>query len=794
MADATLSERITRMKPRDWLISAAVQIALVALLIWLLPSGGLTGVTEKSGADSAQDHATPPPQSLPKSMQDPEQIKEVVQDIEARQSENAAAVVSDLLDSEKQLDNLTKKRVDAFNQEASAIAAAAPQTALEQLQAIPAEQEAARQDQQKLADQMGALAAKVTSAQQSADVPALQAALAEVTQMRTDLGKTQDSIKQNQIAAGDGQTKAAQALDFLGPQYAGPVDAQKKASDAQKTASDTQQKAMDAQAAALGALNKWAAQALIQTRTKDNIAQFQARVDQLTAGDVATAKQALDAAKEKALSATQAFKDARVQAAKSKTPEDAQASQLAKTSLDEAKAALTQSQVSYSKAARDLMQNQGRLEGQKKALDRGADKAAQAQAALAPLFQQAGDLQKSAPDTQAAAKQEQLAAIEKLAGAQKPAQQTAAATPPPQAPLPTVVPDASQASLDGKNLGDLYQTAQAAEQRITEKYKLFRAAELASIRKVTLQEAMDSTQIASPNREKLDVNLLAAKDAGKNLAAYKEQVTKADQQLTSMAVLGQNMLAAAQAQQGVAGEDIDVGKLQSQSGAYDAMVDAATAGDQAGKDLTQLGAGKGDDVAANGAVAIPAYARNAPELPAMDYHNLTPYSTRRISAGEGTHADWLYVDSWYVIGPFPNPGRRNINTRYPPETIVDLDAIYPGKNDQPIRWHFMQWGTPQLRMPHDQEEAPAIYYAYTELNFDKPRDLWIASGSDDKGTMWVNNVMVWNSNDRVKSWSPNEGYRKVHFEQGRNRILYRLENAQLAAVFSLMISTRQGGG
>jgi hypothetical protein len=96
-------------------------------------------------------------------------------------------------------------------------------------------------------------------------------------------------------------------------------------------------------------------------------------------------------------------------------------------------------------------------------------------------------------------------------------------------------------------------------------------------------------------------------------------------------------------------------------------------------------------------------------------------------------------------------------------------------------------------MPNDVQESAAIYYSYTELYFDTPQDLWIASGSDDKGTMWLNDVMAWNSNDNLKAWNPNEGYRKVHFVQGTNRILYRLENGAGAAVFSLMISTKANG-
>jgi hypothetical protein len=208
-------------------------------------------------------------------------------------------------------------------------------------------------------------------------------------------------------------------------------------------------------------------------------------------------------------------------------------------------------------------------------------------------------------------------------------------------------------------------------------------------------------------------------------------------------------------------------------------------GDGAGNGGTP--ADPGAPQAGGGMAVIPVNA----ELPNMDYEHLKPIATRRISETGPHHADWLYVDSWYFIGPFPNAGRANIYTKFPPESIIDLDAAYPGKNGQTLRWVYTQWNSPDLRPEHGMEEAPAIYYGYTELYFDHAQDLWIATGSDDKGTMWLNNVMVWNSNDILKGWQPNEGYRKVHFKQGINRILYRLENGYLGAAFSLMISAKK---
>lgn len=155
---------------------------------------------------------------------------------------------------------------------------------------------------------------------------------------------------------------------------------------------------------------------------------------------------------------------------------------------------------------------------------------------------------------------------------------------------------------------------------------------------------------------------------------------------------------------------------------------------------------------------------------------------------KGTGATWMFVDSWYCIGPFPNPVRRNLDAKFPPETVVDLDAAYPGKEGRTVRWEHMV----ETRMPCVplHPEPYAVYYAYTELYFDRARDLWIAVGSDDKSKVWIEGHLVWESGSQLKGWRVNEAYRKIHFRQGVNRVLLRLENGHGGTAFSLVVCTR----
>jgi hypothetical protein len=157
---------------------------------------------------------------------------------------------------------------------------------------------------------------------------------------------------------------------------------------------------------------------------------------------------------------------------------------------------------------------------------------------------------------------------------------------------------------------------------------------------------------------------------------------------------------------------------------------------------------------------------------------------RKIVEG-GTPAEWMFVDTWYTIGPFDNANRKNLHRKFPPETVIDLDATYVGKGGKEIHWQWVQAHAPMVT-PADPAEY-AIYYAYTEVWCDRPMDLWVAVGSDDKANVWLNAMPIWISGDQLKGWRVNEGFRKVTFKAGRNRFLYRVENGWLNLGFSLGI-------
>lgn len=159
--------------------------------------------------------------------------------------------------------------------------------------------------------------------------------------------------------------------------------------------------------------------------------------------------------------------------------------------------------------------------------------------------------------------------------------------------------------------------------------------------------------------------------------------------------------------------------------------------------------------------------------------------SRRIG-GQGSGVRWIFIDSWYILGPFPNPDRRNVDTSFPPESVIDLDATYQGAQGEGLRWRFLQSQSPYV-VPEDPKEY-VIYYAYSEIWCDQAMDLWVMVGSDDSSRIWLNDQQIWKSVYKLKPWRLDEGLRKVSFRRGINRILYRFENGWGLTGFSFAIN------
>jgi hypothetical protein len=225
--------------------------------------------------------------------------------------------------------------------------------------------------------------------------------------------------------------------------------------------------------------------------------------------------------------------------------------------------------------------------------------------------------------------------------------------------------------------------------------------------------------------------------------------------------------------------------------------DASGAGPGAGGPAAQA--------AADGAVVVRAAdARHthAPYVPATHRETAAVHvAAGRLFGPGGSFANRVYLDSWYVIGPFPGNGAYSLDRVYPPEEDIDLDGAYPGSNGAALRWHFRSRGFYPFVPP--DIAADAVYYAYTEIRVDHDSDVTLSIGADDDSKMWVDEELVWVSKPMDKPWYRPpyymrdelvasmglvEGQRRVHLARGVHRILFKLYNAEDRTFFSVVVS------
>ena len=191
------------------------------------------------------------------------------------------------------------------------------------------------------------------------------------------------------------------------------------------------------------------------------------------------------------------------------------------------------------------------------------------------------------------------------------------------------------------------------------------------------------------------------------------------------------------------------------------------------------------------------------QIPVVDVASMRKGVGRVLGRG-GEFANRVYINSWYLIGPFEGKHGRELfsNHHYPPEDGVVLDAAYRGKDNRVVRWRYINADSYPLVPPDFAEDA--VYYGYTELMSDQERHLTMWIGADDDAQVWLNDEKIWKGGNinKISFWrdlydtrntyasdfNMTEGKRKVRLRKGRNKIFFKLGNGPSRTFFSLVLT------
>jgi len=370
---------------------------------------------------------------------------------------------------------------------------------------------------------------------------------------------------------------------------------------------------------------------------------------------------------------------------------------------------------------------------------------------------------------------------------------------------------AEPGQIDRADAAELYDAAVALERQTVEADRQARAAELAQLNATSMADAMAGVEAAPPARPDLAPTLRQGEasrasaregsDTVGELNAYREAFARATSESQDMARRAarraEQPMSPTQAAARAAAESQGQGAFGQMSGLSRTAEDhevvnlvplqlASHSG--SGSRRFDLGleadmTGLGDDMPAG---------RQKRELHLNNERVVANALPGRMLTEQTDRSGFLYLDTWYIIGPWENHAETDFETAHPPEQRIDLDAAYDGGKfagdpDHPyheLRWKFVQ--SDRIAISPPDVFATSTYYGFTEVYSDRTRDVLIAVASDDMAKVWLNGQPIWTDSGQ-SAWSLDEGFRRVLLQKGFNRVLVRIENGPGRCAFSVLL-------
>ncbi len=159
-----------------------------------------------------------------------------------------------------------------------------------------------------------------------------------------------------------------------------------------------------------------------------------------------------------------------------------------------------------------------------------------------------------------------------------------------------------------------------------------------------------------------------------------------------------------------------------------------------------------------------------------------------------------WVTRWKLIGPFDNTGNRGFTQAYPPETVVDPKAEYPGKSG-PVRWVDAEaqgdYGIVDFNKPFGALKEVAGY-AVAEFVSDKARPAEIRLGCKNGWKVWLNGKFLFGRDEYHTGAEIDQFRLPVQLRAGTNVLLVKCtQNEQVEDwtkewEFQLRVTDAQG--
>eukprot|EP00913_Durusdinium_trenchii_P022848 g21452.t1 len=136
-----------------------------------------------------------------------------------------------------------------------------------------------------------------------------------------------------------------------------------------------------------------------------------------------------------------------------------------------------------------------------------------------------------------------------------------------------------------------------------------------------------------------------------------------------------------------------------------------------------------------------------------------------------------FVTDWHLLGPFDAPGKSGFAKTFPPESNVDLDAEYVGKDRRTLRWkrYHTEDRLGQVNLNRSVAAVKeAVGYGYTELYSAKAQSAELRCGADDNITVWLNGEKVFSRLQWLNGTRLDRFTAPVKLKAGKNKLLVKV--------------------
>lgn len=147
----------------------------------------------------------------------------------------------------------------------------------------------------------------------------------------------------------------------------------------------------------------------------------------------------------------------------------------------------------------------------------------------------------------------------------------------------------------------------------------------------------------------------------------------------------------------------------------------------------------------------------------------------RVDEAEAMPSNIGMIDRWMIIGPFNNERNARYDTAYGPETEIDFDASYQGR-DRMVWWRPLE----HLTFGRGVDFAAVCYprvqvlgYVLTYVHSPVAQDATLCVGASKAVKLWFNDRLAWAS-ELERGFVPDQMTLPVRLQRGFNKLLVKV--------------------